>query len=86
MTPSRRVRDALLDGCRERGVTPTFHYVPLHSSDAGRRFSDRDHDCPVTNDVSDRLLRLPFYTAMTDAEVRTVVDTVVRVIESLATD
>ncbi len=76
MTPSRDVRDALLAGCKERCVNPTFHYVPLHSSDAGRRFSDRHHDCPVTNDVSDRLLRLPFYTSMTDDDVATVVATV----------
>lgn len=85
MTANRTHRDQLLAGCKEAGVHPTFHYVPLHSSDAGRRFSDRSHDCPVTNDVSDRLLRLPFYTCMTDADIITVVDTVVRVLESLAT-
>jgi dTDP-4-amino-4,6-dideoxygalactose transaminase len=85
MTAGRAQRDQLLEGCKAQGVHPTFHYVPLHSSDAGRRFSDRTHECPVTNDVSDRLLRLPFYTCMTDTEVATVVGTVVRVLESLAT-
>jgi dTDP-4-amino-4,6-dideoxygalactose transaminase len=83
MTPNRAVRDQLLAGCKERGVNPTFHYVPLHSSDAGRRFSDRAEDCPVTNDVSDRLLRMPFYTTMTDDDVRTVVSVVVDVLKPL---
>jgi dTDP-4-amino-4,6-dideoxygalactose transaminase len=82
MTPSRDVRDALLEGCKERGVNPTFHYVPLHSSDAGRRFSDRHHDCPVTNDASDRLLRLPFYTSLTEYEIVRVVDTVTEVLST----
>lgn len=85
MTKSREQRDRLLAGCKAVDIHPTFHYVPLHSSDAGRRFSDRSHECPVTNDVSDRLLRLPFYTCMTDEEISTVVDTVVQVLESLAT-
>ena len=82
MTPARSVRDDLLDGCKARGVNPTFHYVPRHSSEAGRRFSDRQHDCPVTNIVSDRLLRLPFYTAMTDDEIQTVVDVIVEVLSA----
>jgi dTDP-4-amino-4,6-dideoxygalactose transaminase len=86
MAPSRSVRDALLAGCKAHDINPTFHYVPLHSSDAGRRFSDRDHDCPVTDDVSGRLLRLPFYTTITDAEIATVVDVVVRVLDSLVAD
>ena len=46
---------------RERGVQATFHYVPLHSSDAGRMFAARETECPVTIDISGRLLRLPFY-------------------------
>lgn len=83
MTPNRSVRDALLAGCKERDIHPTFHYVPLHSSDAGRRFSDSEQDCPVTDDVSGRLLRLPFYTSMADHEVATVVDAVVDVLRSL---
>ncbi len=82
MAPSRSERDRLLAGCKVLGVQPTFHYVPLHSSDAGRRYSDRTHECPVTNDVSDRLLRLPFYTSMTTADVATVADAVVGVLES----
>jgi dTDP-4-amino-4,6-dideoxygalactose transaminase len=43
------------------GVRATFHYVPLHSSDAGRSFSVRPTECPVSEDISGRLLRLPFY-------------------------
>ena len=59
LMPDRRTRDAVLVGMREHGVQPTFHYVPLHSSDAGRRFAARRTECPVTDDISGRLLRLP---------------------------
>jgi dTDP-4-amino-4,6-dideoxygalactose transaminase len=43
------------------GILSVFHYLPLHSSDMGQRLGGRPGDCPVIEDVSDRLLRLPFY-------------------------
>lgn len=39
----------------------------------GRRFGGKDGDCPVTEDVSDRLLRLPFYNDLTEADQARVV-------------
>ena len=45
-----------------------FHYQPLHLSPMGRSFGGKVGDCPVTEDVADRLLRLPFYNALTDGE------------------
>jgi len=42
-------------------------------SDMGRRFGGKEGDCPVTEDVSDRLLRLPFYNDLTEADQARVV-------------
>ncbi|MGH3471562.1 MAG: dTDP-4-amino-4,6-dideoxygalactose transaminase [Nocardioidaceae bacterium] len=77
LLPDRRTRDSVLAGMRERGVQATFHYVPLHSSEAGRRFAARPTECPVSDDISGRLLRLPFYNNLTDAEAHRVVDALV---------
>ena len=41
LMPDRPTRDAVLSGMREHEHRPTFHYVPLHSSEAGRKFSRR---------------------------------------------
>ena len=57
------------------GVNATFHYIPLHSSDAGRAFSARPTDCPVSDDISGRLLRLPFYNNLGGADLDRVVET-----------
>jgi len=54
-------RDDALRGLRSAGIHATFHYVPLHSSSAGVRFAARQSDCPVTDNIHGRLLRLPFY-------------------------
>ena len=80
----REQRNSVLESMRAAGVQPTFHYVPLHSSDAGRRFAARPTDCPVSDDVSGRLLRLPFYNELTPAETDRVVATFVESVGSAA--
>jgi dTDP-4-amino-4,6-dideoxygalactose transaminase len=73
MLPDADTRDRVLAGMRDRGVHATFHFVPLHSSPGGRRFAAREVSCPVSDRVSARLLRLPFYTDLTEAEADEVV-------------
>jgi dTDP-4-amino-4,6-dideoxygalactose transaminase len=67
-------RDAVLDGMRAHGVQPTFHYVPLHSAPGAEKFAARRTDCPVTDDVSRRLLRLPFHNNLSTGDIKRVVD------------
>lgn len=74
LLPDRQQRDHALSVMRSRDVQGTFHYVPLHSSDGGVRFRARETACPVTEDVSGRLLRLPFYNGLTDSDADRVVD------------
>ncbi|MBB3770787.1 dTDP-4-amino-4,6-dideoxygalactose transaminase [Angulomicrobium tetraedrale] len=56
------------------GVDAFMHYVPLHSSPAGRRLGRTAGPMPVTDATSDRLLRLPLFPGLTDAQVDHVVD------------
>ncbi len=68
LLPSLEARQALIGALREKGILAVFHYLPLHLSDMGRRYGGRPGTCPVTEDVSDRLVRLPFYNELSDAE------------------
>lgn len=68
LLPSLSVRTALIDHLKARDILSVFHYLPLHLSDMGVRFGGQPGDCPVTEDVSDRLLRLPFYNSLTQDE------------------
>lgn len=78
LMPDRPTRDRVMADMRADGVQPTFHYVPLHSSEAGRRFAAREVPCPVTDDVSGRLMRLPFHNNVSESDVDRVVSTFVR--------
>jgi dTDP-4-amino-4,6-dideoxygalactose transaminase len=77
LVPDRDTRASVLGELGRRGVQATFHYVPLHSSEGGRRFAARPTDCPVTDNISGRLIRLPFYAALGDDEVDRVVSCLV---------
>jgi dTDP-4-amino-4,6-dideoxygalactose transaminase len=66
LMPSLEARTGLIEHLRERGILAVFHYLPLHLSEMGRRLGGRPGQFPVTEDVSDRLVRLPFYTGMTE--------------------
>jgi dTDP-4-amino-4,6-dideoxygalactose transaminase len=68
MTRSLSERTSLIEHLMRHGIQAVFHYVPLHLSEMGRRFGGRPGQCPVTEDITDRVLRLPFFTAMTRAE------------------
>ncbi|MGB7425755.1 MAG: dTDP-4-amino-4,6-dideoxygalactose transaminase [Ornithinimicrobium sp.] len=68
LMPEAGMRPAVMRQLREEGIQTTFHYVPLHDSEGGRRFAARPTACPVSSDVSDRLLRLPFYNTLTEAD------------------
>lgn len=58
---------------RDRGIGTTFHYLPLHLSPVGRSLGGKPGDCPVTESVSERLLRLPIYPSLTDDEQSAVI-------------
>ena len=70
-----------MSGLRERGILAVFHYLPLHLSPMGRSLGGKEGDCPVTEDVSGRLLRLPFYLSLTEAEQAEVTEALVQVLE-----
>jgi dTDP-4-amino-4,6-dideoxygalactose transaminase len=76
LLPSPQDRQALIAHLRSSEILAVFHYLPLHLSEYGRRWGGRAGDCPVTEDISDRLLRLPFFFSLTDSEQAEVIQSV----------
>lgn len=72
LLPSKRLRDALISSLRERGIVAPFHYIPLHSTDAGRRLARSYGRLDVTDRISERLIRLPMWNGMGDQADRVI--------------
>ena len=68
-----RVRTKLLDYLKERGILSVFHYVPLHSATAGKKFGRFHGEDVYTTKESERLCRLPMYYSLSLEEAAEVV-------------
>jgi dTDP-4-amino-4,6-dideoxygalactose transaminase len=76
LLPSLEQRQALIEHLKQKGILSVFHYLPLHLSDMGRHFGGKEGDCPITEEISDRLLRLPFYNQLTMDDQELVVNAI----------
>ena len=76
LLPSLEQRQALIAHLKARQIQAVFHYLPLHLSAMGKRFGGKPGDCPVTEDVSDRLLRLPFYSGLKEDDQSRIIESI----------
>ena len=73
ITRSWQERTELAQFLRDKGILAVFHYVPLHTSPAGKLYGRTSGTLEVTQRISDCLLRLPLYHEMTDEDVNSVI-------------
>lgn len=84
LMPSLAARTSLIQRLQGKGITAVFHYLPLNRSEYALRsltLGDLKEQplrgCPVAEELSDRVLRLPFFTSMADHEQQRVIEEVV---------
>lgn len=78
--PCLEARTRLIDHLKSKGILSVFHYLPLHLSPMGQKYGYKSGDCPVTEAVSDRLVRLPLYNELTSTDQAQVIEAVQEVI------
>ena len=76
LMPDLETRSAVIRALKQRDIQAVFHYVPLHSSPAGRRFGRTSGQLTNTDTLSERLVRLPLWVRMDNDDVGQVVDAV----------
>ena len=76
LLPTAEHRSRFIAFLKNNGVNAVFHYVPLNLSPMGENLGARPGDCPVAEDLSSRLVRLPFFTGLDEANQETVIRTV----------
>jgi dTDP-4-amino-4,6-dideoxygalactose transaminase len=74
--PDIEIRQALIAHLKSKGILSVFHYLPLNTSTMGKQFGGKPGDCPVTERVSDCLVRLPFYNKLTEMDQSQVVEAI----------
>jgi dTDP-4-amino-4,6-dideoxygalactose transaminase len=74
--PTLELRQKFLDHLGARSILGVFHYLPLHLSAMGRRFGGKPGDCSVTENISDRIVRLPFYVGFNEAAQNRVIEAI----------
>ncbi|MEK8020356.1 MAG: dTDP-4-amino-4,6-dideoxygalactose transaminase [Candidatus Parabeggiatoa sp.] len=69
LMPSLDARTRFIKYLKENGISAVFHYLPLHKSEMGRKLGGEQYLCPVTEKMSDRLVRLPFFNDLSEKEL-----------------
>lgn len=69
-------RDSLLSYLKNNGIGAVFHYIPLHTSIMGKKLGYKLGDLPVSESVSERLIRLPIFASLTDTEVDYIINSI----------
>lgn len=72
LLPDLDRRTAFIDKLRKVGINCVFHYIPLHSAPAGQRLGRMYGDLKVTDEMSDRLVRLPLWLGLEDAQAEVI--------------
>jgi len=75
LMPNLDTRTRFIQWMKSQNVLCVFHYLPLHLSDMGIKFGGKAGDCPVTEDISDRLVRLPLFYDLSESELAYVIET-----------
>lgn len=76
LLPNLEIRQKFIMYLRERDIYSVFHYLPLHLSDMGQSFGYQTGDFPITEKISDQLVRLPFHNALTSSDQEMVIDAI----------
>jgi dTDP-4-amino-4,6-dideoxygalactose transaminase len=78
LLPTAEIRSRVIAALKGQNISAVFHYMPLHTSQAGLRFGRAAGRLPVTDSVSERLLRLPLWADMTEEDVARVTGAIAR--------
>ncbi len=76
LMPSLPARQNFIAYLKAQNILSVFHYVPLHLSELGRTFGGYPGACPVTEDVSDRIVRLPFFVNLSNSDLHRITDAI----------
>ena len=82
---SLKLRNIFINKMADMNINCVFHYVPLHNSMAGKKYSKSPSSLSVTEEVSDSLVRLPLWFGLTKKNQDRVIKSTIKVLEEINT-
>ncbi len=73
---SLNIRTHFINYLKENDIAAVFHYLPLHKSEMGCKLGGEKYSCPVTEDISNRFICLPFFNNISQNKLIAVTDTI----------
>ena len=77
--PDLKSRNKIISCLKKKSILSVFHYIPLHSSPMGKKFGYLHGDLPVTEFISERLLRLPLYNNMNHEDQKMIIECIMEI-------
>ncbi len=74
--PNQSHQMGIINHLKSNGILAVFHYQPLHISDMGIKYGGYKGQCPVTEDMANRIVRLPIFYDLSDNEQQYIIDVV----------
>lgn len=81
--PTEKIRNALMDSLKKKGISATFHYIPLHTSPMGQKLGCKEGDLPVTEEYAGRLLRLPLYYDLDEENQKYICNSIKEILDKI---
>ena len=75
--PNGKSRDNLIAWLEKHKINSVFHYLPLHKSTMSRNFGWNNSKCPITTEISERIIRLPMFFELKTKEIEYIVDKII---------
>lgn len=79
----KKDRAKIIEQLKERGIHCVYHYVPLHSSPAGKKYAKTYGDLSYTNDLSERIIRLPLWFGLCQKDVFYIIDNIRQIMANI---
>lgn len=76
LLPNLEIRQKFISHLKSREIQTVFHYVPLHSSEMGKKYGYKEGDLPLTEKISDQLVRLPMYFDLTEKDLQKIAEAI----------
>ena len=75
--PNQKLRDQLIYWLNKNKINSVFHYLPLHESKMSQNFGWNNSRCPITTEISERIIRLPMFFDLKMKEIEYIVDKII---------